>query len=80
MDKRTTHNTPVRGTDFDTAYKIYKPEQIVRILDREKGSGKVEDFQWLKRGDDYFEVFIIRCADGKIKKVHFNVTDLLHLF
>ncbi|NPA43538.1 MAG: hypothetical protein GXO27_05890 [Chlorobi bacterium] len=73
-------NTHVQGTDFDTAYKIYKPEQIVRILEKEKGDGKVTDFQWLKRGEEYFEVFIIKMPSGELKKVYFNVTDLLHLY
>jgi hypothetical protein len=69
-----------KGTDFDTAYKIYKPEQIVRILDKERGNGRVIDFEWLKRGEDYFEVFIIKTESGETKKVYFNVTDLLNLY
>ena len=69
-----------KGKDFDSAYKIYKPEQIVRILNRLKGEGKVIDFEWLKRGDDYFEVFIIKTEEGETKKIYFNVTDLLNLY
>ncbi len=69
-----------KGTDFDTAYKIYKPEQIVRILDEEKKNGQVVDFEWLKRGEEYFEVFVIKTETGAIKKVYFNVTDLLNLY
>ncbi len=70
----------LKGRDFDSAYKIYKPEQIVRILDRESEGGHVEDFEWLKRGEDYFEVFLIKTKNGEIKKIYFNVTDLLNLY
>jgi len=70
----------IKGTDFDTAYKVYKPEQIVRILEEVKEGGKVTDFEWLKRGEDYFEVFIVKTGKGEIKKVYFNVTDLLNLY
>jgi len=68
------------GTGFDNAYKIYKPEQIVRILEKEKQGGKVIDFEWLKRGEEFFEVFIVKTAQGETKKIYFNVTDLLNLY
>jgi len=69
-----------KGADFDTAYKIYKPEQIVHILEKAKEGGQVVDFEWLKRGDEYYEVFIIKTAKGDTKKIYFNVTDLLNLY
>jgi hypothetical protein len=74
------HTIDKQGTDFEKAYKIFKPEEIVRILEKETGNGRVIDFEWLKRGEEYYEVFVIKTEQGEIKKVYFNVTDLLNLY
>ncbi len=73
-------NINKKGNDFDTAYKIYKPEQIVRILEKEKKDGQITDFEWLKRNDEFYEVFVIKYKNGESKKIYFNVTDLLNLY
>ncbi len=74
------HNTlHKKGSCIECAYKVYKPEEIIRILENTTTGDRITDFRLDKIREEYFEIYTYLNENNEKQKLYINITDLFNL-